>query len=136
MVLAALFILLAAVFVWGFSGSLPTTIQSEGVASNGYVWCYINMDDAEKTDVGHQAILTQSNGLEMQGHVSEVMDIPMSTAEIASELKSDYLVQSLADEEFAVKTIIAVDNFVIADGTLLDVSIVTDSIRPIDFLLE
>jgi hypothetical protein len=59
----------------------------------------------------------------------------MSAAEISSELNSDYLAQELIQGEFAVKITIALDESDLADGTLLNVSIVTDSIRPIDFLL-
>ncbi len=136
LVLAALFILIAAVSVWGFIGSLPTTIQTQGVASGGNVWCYVEIEDAEKIDVGQTVFVTESGGNELAGQVSGVEELPMSTVEIASELKSDYLVETLSGGDFAVKVIVALDNADLADLTLLDVSIVTESVRPIDFLLK
>jgi hypothetical protein len=135
LVLAALFMLLAAVFVWGFTGSLPTTVSAEGVVSDGDVFCYISTEDADTINAGQKVSIIKSDDSELKGQVSGVGDIPMSAAEISSELNSDYLAQELIQGEFAVKITIALDESDLADGTLLNVSIVTDSIRPIDFLL-
>ncbi|MEA4890105.1 MAG: hypothetical protein VB070_11635 [Clostridiaceae bacterium] len=136
LVLAALFVMLAAVFVWGFTGSLPTTVSAKGVVSEGCVLCYISSDDADKISAGQKASIKNRDDSNLKGQVSGVGDIPLSAAEIASELNSDYLVQKLVQGEFAVKITIAPDKTDLADGTLLDVSIVTDSVRPIDFLLK
>lgn len=136
LVLAALFVLLAAVFVWGFTGSLPTTVAAQGVVSDGNVLCYIGMKDADKVNAGQKALLKLSGDQQYTGQVSGIGDIPMSAAEITSELNSDYLAQQLVQGEFAVKVTISPDNTDIPAGTLLNVSVVTDSVRPIDFLLK
>lgn len=135
LVLAALFMLLAAVFVWGFTGSLPTAVSAEGVVSGGRVLCYISAKDANTVAVGQKVSIRKSDDSQFKGLVSGVGAIPMSAAEIASELKSDYLSQELVQGAFAVKITITPDQSGLADGTLLGVSIVTDSIRPVDFLL-
>lgn len=135
LVLVSLFILLTAVFVWGFTGSLPTTVSAEGVVSHGDVLCYISTEDADTINVGQKVSIIKSDDSELKGQVFGVEDIPMSAAEITSELNSDYLAQELVQGEFAVKIILTFDSMDMPDGTLLDVSIVTDSIRPIDFLM-
>lgn len=136
MVLAALFILLAAVFVWGFTGSLPTTVHAEGAVFEGSVLCYINMEDADKIGVGQQVVAAGNDGAAFKGSVSGVGPIPLSAEEIASELNSDYLAEALFDGEYAVKVTVALENSELTEGMLLNLSIVTDSIRPIDFLLK
>lgn len=135
LVLTALFILLAAVFVWGFTGSLPTTIDAQGVVSGSKVLCYVSMEDINKISAGQKAYLKKSDDSQFSGQVASIGDIPMSAAEIASELNSDYLARQLVKEEYSVKTSIAPGQSGLADGTLLSISIVTDSVRPIDFLL-
>ncbi len=136
MVLAALFILLASVFVWGFTGSLPTTVRAKGVVLQGGVQCYISAEDAAKITVGQKASFSKTGDSTFQGQVSGVGNVPLSAAEITRELDRDYLAQVLVQGEFAVKITIASDSSEWSDGTLLDVSIVTDSVKPIQFLLE
>lgn len=135
--LAALFILLAAVFVWGFTGSLPTTVHTKGIAEGGSVACYVRTDDAASIRAG-QAVKMQAIGLDtaVSGKVAVVGTVPMSQAEIAAELKSDYLVQELAQDKFSVAITITPEKADLADGTMLDLYIVTDSVRPADFLMK
>ena len=135
-VLTALFILLASVFVWGFAGSLPTAASSQGAVLNGQVVCFVKTEEAVKIKIGQAAIITGSGVTELKGQVIRIGDIPMSAAEIASELKSDYLVQALAGSEYAVKVTIMADGSALKDHALLNVSIVTESVRPVDFLLD
>lgn len=135
LVLAALFILLAAVLVWGFTCRLPTTVGVEGVVLDGNVLCYIGVEDANKISIGQKASLIKSDDSQFTGKISSIGDIPMSAVRIASELNSDYLAHELIQGEFAVKLIIVLDKSGLANGTMLNISIVTDSVRPVDFLL-
>lgn len=136
LVLAGLFILLAAVFVWGFTGSLPTTVSAKGLVSKGEILCFISVEDAEKIAVGQKVSITENDRSDLRGQVFDVGQIPVSITEISAELQSDYLVQELVKSEFAVKITITPDQSDLVDGTLLDVRVVTDSVKPINFLLE
>ncbi|MDD2443457.1 MAG: hypothetical protein PHS52_03040 [Desulfotomaculaceae bacterium] len=137
MVLTALFILLAAVLFWGFTGGLPTSIHTKGVISGGNALCYVNTDDAGAIKTG-QAVKIRPAGQQetISGQVDTVGPIPMSAAEIAADLHSDYLSQALASNRFAVKVVVSINKPDIPEGTLLDLSIVTAAVRPIDFLLK
>jgi hypothetical protein len=59
----------------------------------------------------------------------------MSAKEITTELNSDYLSNELVKNEFAIKITIKLDKTDLTDGTLVNAGIVTDSVKPIDFLL-
>jgi hypothetical protein len=136
-VLIALFIFLAAVAIWGMTGSMPTSINLQGVTQGGQVICYLNPDDAAAVKQGREVSIKLPNQDEAcSGIVKNVGTMPMSASEISAELKSDYLIQALAGEGFAVKVVIALDHTDVADGTMLDVNIITDEVRPIDFLLK
>jgi hypothetical protein len=135
LVLGALFILLAVLFVWGFTGSLPTTVSAEGLVRDGNVLCYVSTEDADKINVSQTASITKSDDSELKGQVVNIDSVPMSAAEITSELGSDYFAQKLVQGEFAVKITVAPNGMDVPDGTLLNICIVTDSVRPIDFLL-
>ncbi len=135
LVISALFILLAAVLFWGFTGNLPTTISVKGEALNGNILCYVAAEDADKIEIG-QTVTAEKGNLKLKGQVSGIGEIPMSAAEINSELGSDYLVSELVKTEYSVKITVSFNSSDLADGTLSDVKIVTESIRPIDFLLK
>jgi len=135
-VLVSLFILLAAVFVWGVAGNLPTTVNVQGVALDGHVICFVKTEDAANIKIDQVAIISGSGDAELKGHVFSIGNIPMSAAEITSEIKSDYLIQALVGGGYAVKVTIMPDSSVFTGSALLNVSIVTESVRPIDFLLD
>lgn len=138
MTLIALFILLTAVLVWSITGNMPTTIHTRGVIYGGNALCYVDTENAGTIKAG-QAVKIQVFNLNetISGHVDKVRAVPMSASEIAADLKSDYLVQELTQDGFAVKVAVSLDGTIgITDGTILDISIVTDTVRPIDFLLN
>ncbi|OQA07863.1 MAG: hypothetical protein BWY65_01716 [Firmicutes bacterium ADurb.Bin373] len=136
-ILAALFILLAAVLFWSFTGGLPGSVHAKGVISGGSAVCYVPAADAGPVKAG-QAVKIQPAGRQetISGHVDTVAPVPLSAAEIAADLQSDYLSQALSPGGFAVRVAVSVNGAAIPEGTLLDLAIVTDTVRPIDFLLK
>jgi hypothetical protein len=136
LILAALCLLLAAVLVWGFAGSLPTKISTEGVAADGGVVLYVGTADAQNISVGQKAELKASGGSQLTGLVSKIGAVPMSAAEITSGPGGGYLARKFAQGEFAVEIAVTPDQNDLPAGTLMNVDIVTDSVRPADFLLK
>jgi len=136
-VLVALFVVLAGVFVWGVTGSLPTSVTASGFVTGGEAFCYLDVSEAGKVRAGQEVKASLPNQDDIfRGMVKSVGTIPLSSSEIANELNSDYLTGVLAGEGFAVKVAVSLDTEAIPEGTLLNLNIVTDEIRPIDFLLE
>ncbi|MEN6350433.1 MAG: hypothetical protein ABFD08_13695 [Syntrophomonas sp.] len=136
-ILAALFILLAAVLVWSLTGSLPTSIQAKGVVKDGDVLSYVDAEKAGAIKAGQTVKIQAADQKEtIDGQIATVEAVPRSAAEIAKDLQSDYLVQALAPKGFAVKITISPDKADIPGGTLLNLNIVIDAVRPVDFLLK
>ncbi len=137
MILAALFILLAAVLAWSLIGSLPTSIPATGVVKGGDVLSYLDTEKAGQIKAGQTVKISIANQKEtINGQIAAVEAVPRSAAEIAEDLQSDYLVQALAPKGFAVKITVSPDKPDIPEGTLLNLNIVIDAVRPIDFLLK
>ena len=135
MVLIALFVVVAAVLAWSITGSMPTTVQTKGVMMGESVLCYVDPEDADTINAGQKVRMETKNQDALNGTIVSVGTVPLSSAEITSELKSDYLAQKLTGGEYAVKITISPEDQAMTDGTLLNLSIVTETKRPIDFLL-
>jgi hypothetical protein len=129
-VLAAIFVLLAAVVVWSITGSLPTSVSTSGIAQDGEIICYLSQEEAAKVRVGMNA---QMNG--MIGKISSVSDTPLSANEISNAIGSDYNSDALSLSQWNLSVNIAVDGKVINDK-IYTVSIVTDEVSPIEFLFN
>lgn len=134
LIVFAMFALLAAVFYWGFTGSMPSAVNAQGVFIDGQAVCFISPAEAENIRIGQTAGISAGGGIEEEGSIIAIRENPMSRVEVASELNNEYLVQTLVKSEFAVKVTIAADSSALAENSLLNISIITDSVRPIDFL--
>lgn len=128
--LAAIFILLAAVVVWSVTGSLPTSIQTNGIAKGGEIICYLNPEEATEVRVGMNCWIN-----EMNGEIRSVADVPLSAEEIAVVLGSDYSTEVLALSQWNLSVTIALDDSVVNDK-IYPVTIITDEANPIEFLLN
>ncbi|MEN6389299.1 MAG: hypothetical protein ABFD04_02710 [Syntrophomonas sp.] len=136
-VLSAMFILLAVVLVWSFTGSLPTSVSAKGVISGGKALGYVDINEASTIKAGQTVQIQAANQSgTINGRVISAGVVPLSASEIAADLKSDYLAQALAPQGFAVKIDISLDGSDLPDKTLVNLSIITDTVKPIDFLLK
>lgn len=126
-ILAAIILLLASVLVWGVFGSIPTTIATSGVAKDGKVVCYLSESDIAKVNSKMPVKINH-----VDGTIKAVSPSPMSYEEI-STMYSDYTVYSLQLSQWNYEVILQAEG--IADG-VFPVSIVTESIKPIEFLLN
>jgi len=129
-VLAAVFVLLAAAAVWSVTWELPTSIPAAGVVREGRIICYLSTENAQEIQSGMEVEISGEN----IGEVLSVSDEPLSAAEVAALLNSDYLAYMLSLSDWNMEVII--DAADLEAGKIYSVSIVTDKIRPIDFLLN
>lgn len=136
-VLMAMFILLAVVLIWSFTGSLPTSIHTKGVVNSGKAVGYVDITEAGTIKAGQKVKVQAVNqNTAINGHIDSLGVVPLSASEITAELKSDYLAQALAPKGFAVTVDVSLDSSDLPDKTLVNINIVTDTVRPIDFLLK
>ena len=126
--LGAVVAVLAAVFVWGFFGALPSTVSQNGFARDGVVTCYLETDHAAKVAPGMDA---RVGGAACT--VSSVGAQPLSLEEAGAGYESDYTRYALNLSEW--NTQVTIDAPGTPDG-LTPVVITLASVRPIDFLLN
>ncbi|MBO5198902.1 MAG: hypothetical protein J6B85_10350 [Lachnospiraceae bacterium] len=159
MVLTALCVLAAAVMIWGFTGKLPSTVNAAGVVQGGSgqekIYCYLPYDEAADLKVGDSARVSFRNLPEeygeLIGRIAEIAATPLSYEEAAAKFPYDWLTQNLITDTYSVEIVIVPErtaetengyvwskpeggSAVIAENTLVDVAVVTDEVRPIDFL--
>ena len=131
-VLAAAFVLLAAILFWGVTGSLPTKVEAVGVAREGGLICYLSQEDAAKVKPG-MAVQVGSGDT---GTVAVVGTNPLSQEEVAKSLTGDYTAHAMGLSEWNIAVTIRTDQELLSDQSLYQVTVVTESIHPIDFLLD
>ena len=124
--LAAIIILLAALVVFGIFGTLPSTIAAKGIARGGDVVCYVTQ--AERISPGMHATIG-----DIRGSVVSVSLVPLSEEEINEIHPEDYLLYQLDPQAWNYPVRLSAPG---VDDGVWDVVITTETIRPIEFLLE
>ncbi|NLB38410.1 MAG: hypothetical protein GX810_04075 [Clostridiales bacterium] len=124
--LAAMIILLVSFVAFGFYGTIPGTVSAKGIALDGEVVCYVMQ--AERISPGMPATI---GGI--RGTVLSVSPVPLSEEEINEIHPEDFLVYQLDPKAWNYPVRLSAPG--IADG-VWDVVITTETIRPIEFLLE
>ncbi len=126
MVLAAVIVLLAGVCVWGIFGRLDTSLQTGGVCQNGRLIVYISEKDF--SDISEKAIISV-NGNEYA--LSDIANSPIQLDDSADSYLLHLSGLSKGDWAYALE----VDSSGLADGTYT-VSVITERIKPLDFVLN
>ncbi len=127
LVLAAAAALLIALLVWAAVGSLDTTVTASGVARDGKLVCY--MADASGIMQGQEVTV---NGV--HGTVTAVSAKPISRDRAQTESGADeYALYCLALPEWSYVVELTLAD-ALTDGTFARAEIVTEQIRPLDYI--
>lgn len=126
MVLTAVIVLLAGVCVWGMFGHLDTAVQTGGVCTNGRLTVFVGEEDHDK--IGENAVISV-DGVEYA--VAEITNAPIRVDDqidpyvvhLAGFTEGDWVYSLYADAPG------------LADGVYA-VSVVTERVRPLDFVLN
>lgn len=126
MVLTAVIVLLAGVCVWGMFGHLDTAVQTGGVCTNGRLTVFVGEEDHDK--IGENAVISV-DGVEYA--VAEITNAPIRVDDqidpyvvhLAGFTEGDWVYSLYADVPG------------LADGVYA-VSVVTERVRPLDFVLN
>ncbi|WMJ83969.1 hypothetical protein ACS3UN_12865 [Oscillospiraceae bacterium LTW-04] len=130
LVLGAIIILFVSLITWGIMGSLPTSIATVGIVKDEKLLCYVPSDEAAKINVGMSVKMRN----DVIGTVRSISRIPMSAEEVAVAIDSDYIVNVLSLSDW--NTEVKIDTPEPDVDKIYKLSIITDEIRPIDFLLN
>ncbi|WP_099206089.1 hypothetical protein [Scatolibacter rhodanostii] len=120
--------MLVALIIWCFFGELPTTITTMGYAKNGEIVCYLSPKQAEEITDRVSVSIGES-----KGELISVSETPLSQAEIALKYSEDYIVDTLAAQEWNLEIKILANG--VKDG-LHEIILTTETVRPISFLLN
>lgn len=126
MVLAAVIVLLAGVCVWGVFGHLDTAVQTGGVCTNGRLTVFVGEEEHDK--IRENAVISV-DGVEYA--VAESTNAPVRV----DDQIDPYIVHLAGFTEGDWVYRLCADAPGLADG-VYTVSVVTERVRPLDFVLN
>ncbi len=126
MILAAVIVLLAGVCVWGVFGRLDTAVQTGGSCTNGQLVVYISEKDYGK--ISEKTILSVDGA---EYNVSEISDTPIQLGDDTDP----YLIYLTGLSKGDWVYILKADVSGVRDGAYA-VSVITERVRPLDFVLN
>lgn len=130
LVAIAAVIAIAALLVWGFTAKVATTINDNGVVSDGKVVSYLTEQNRIEVSVGDRALVNNK-----EATVTDVSATPLSSRDAGAIAPDDYTLQMLKLDDWNYPVYLTMDDMP-AEGTLVDVMITTDEVAPIQFLLD
>jgi len=127
--LGAVAVVVACALVWGVVGSIPTVLTKTFTQSGGALVSYFTPEEAALLKIGMPADVGGTPGT-----VTDIGATPLSYEEAAARLPGDYAAHALGLTQWNVP--VTVSGMAEGEGAFVDVRIVTDSVRPIDFLMN
>ncbi len=141
LIVIALILVLAALILWGTTGSLPVTETVKGHVDaqfNDQVICLMDASRFSPDQLtGKQVSLRMADRSVVDGTVEEVIDTPVSAEEAAEIVRNDWLASNMIDKNhdyFYVVFINPKKELSEYRNQLVDASIITENVRPIRFL--
>ncbi len=137
MVLAAIGLLLIALLVWGFFGSVSASTAVKGVVTeDGLVLCYIDANSDIHIEEGMEVAISATANTTVTGKVTYVSDEfdPVSYTDAAALLNNEYYLYSLSLTNWNTEIVITADSEL--KPGIYTVSITTESLRPIDMVFS
>lgn len=139
--ICALILVLAAFIVWGFTGRIPETASFKGVVDGTNHFKLDVVVDASqyagKNLVGKEVSYYLPDGITRKGTVTDSTELPLSGQELTDILESDYLSASLISSDYSyLIEVTPEDNLADYDLQIAHVTVITDEVKPIYFLLR
>ena len=126
MILAAVIVLLAGVFVWGLFGRLDSDFQTGGVCKDGSLTVYVSEENFAK--ISEKAVIS------VDGAELALSDIPSSPVRL-DDNADPYLLHLTGASAGDWVYVLKVDAAGMKDG-IISVSVITERVRPLDFVLN
>jgi len=130
-VLGACLALLIGLAVWGIFGTVTTGVHTMGAVIDGYAFCYLTREDAQRVEVGNYA---EFDGRDMR--VSDVTEDPLSRGELHEMLGNDYLSTALVPSDWNYIVSFEGDVKDIKEYTPQEVNITTERVAPINLVVR
>ena len=125
-ILAAVIVLLAGVFVWGLFGRLDSAFQTGGVCNDGSLTVYVSEENFAK--ISEKAVIS------VDGAELALSDIPSSPVRL-DDNADPYLLHLTGASAGDWVYVLKIDAAGMKDG-IISVSVITERVRPLDFVLN
>lgn len=125
-ILAAVIVLLAGVFVWGLFGRLDSAFQTGVVCKDGSLTVYVSEENFAK--ISEKAVIS------VDGAELALSDIPSSPVRL-DDNADPYLLHLTGASAGDWVYVLKVDAAGMKDG-IISVSVITERVRPLDFVLN
>lgn len=125
-ILAAVIVLLAGVFVWGLFGRLDSAFQTGGVCKDSSLTVYISEENFAK--ISEKAVIS------VDGAELALSDIPSSPVRL-DDNADPYLLHLTGASAGDWVYVLKIDAAGMKDG-IISVSVITERVRPLDFVLN
>ena len=123
-------VLILCAFAWGVFGSIPITFKKPFIEKDNELFSFFTQQQAELLYTGMPAS-ADGNG----ATVKTIAATPLSEEEAASFLPDDYTIHMMELSDWNIKVTLT-SSMDVSEGELVEVSIVPEAIRPIDYLLN
>ena len=129
-----------AVLIWGFTGKLAQHMTVQGIVDEEKDYSLTLYVDAEETHgmkvIGMEAQYTLADGTQGTGKVVRRSTTPLSAGEIEEIYQNEYLASHLASGEYCYCLEVMPDEDLSEHSMeLCDISLITDYITPVSYLL-
>lgn len=132
LVLLALALMLAAVVVWCFFGSIPATVQGVGYRTDQMTVCFFSVNESTAISPGMRVRFTPEGGeRDFFGTVELVRD-PMPAAEAAAKAGAGWLSMP---GDWVRPVILRTEGTALPIGEACSVQLILEEYRPVDLLL-
>ena len=140
-VVCALILVLVVLLIWGFTGRIPKSSEFKGVVDGTLDYNIDVVVDAFEFAgnnlVGKEAIFTLPDGKKGKGVVVASTDVPFSKEEMKDILESDFLSASLVSYDYSyILQLKPEEDLSQYDLQLAEITIITDELKPIYFLMN
>ena len=129
-ILGAVVALLVGLLCWGVFGAVSTSVSGAGVRIDDQVLCYLTAEEVARVKVGDDAMVA---GQRLS--VADISELPLSRDEARATLGSDYLAQTLLEDDWAYVVSFEGDFGDLDGGVPLPVDITTERVSPISLVL-
>lgn len=161
LIIGAMFIIAIAFSIWAFSGNITSEVSGTGVFQGSSqdsidsVVCYVDTNYAQKISEEMPVRIydkTKPMSAYVNGKVIKISQVPVKQEDILHSYSSEYVADSILEADYGVGVLIKVNktsdgdynwaNNEVGDETFLKVDdlckvdIITESVKPIEFLFS
>ena len=138
---SGLVLVLVAFIAWGFIGTIPKSVTFKGVVDESTNYCLDIVVDASqfsgKNLVGKEAAYKLPSGATGRAKVIRTTETPLSREEMAGVLEDDFLSSSLVNSDYSYILLVEPEEDLSEHGLEIgQVTVITEEVRPISFLLS